>query len=171
MAKDAFAPPARQLLRRLPYTSATLAVAFLVLVAGSIWHIDVFDVPAFSIVGIERSEFGEIAIAFLLVIPAFLIDQVVARQRAHEAELHAEQLRVLRATMRTVQDIVNNNLNQLQLLRLEAEGLVSDETLTLFDKTIQDTAVRLTALGNMDVFAETAMATGPGLDVALSSVP
>jgi len=44
--------------------------------------------------------------------------------------------------MRTVQDIVNNNLNQLQLLRMEADGHVPDETLRLFDESIQDTATQ-----------------------------
>jgi hypothetical protein len=73
--------------------------------------------------------------------------------------------------MRTVQDIVNNNLNQLQLLRLEAEGHVSDGTLRLFDETIQNTAAELTALGDMKAFAEKPMASGPGLDVGASRTP
>jgi hypothetical protein len=71
--------------------------------------------------------------------------------------------------MRTVQDIVNNNLNQLQMLRLEADGRVSNDTLVLFDKTIQDTAAKLTALGDMKVFAETPMESGPGLDARAAS--
>jgi fumarate reductase subunit D len=153
----------RDLLRPFPFTSAALALALLVLVAALFWHINVFDMPELSVIGIEQSEIGEIVIAFLLVIPAFFVDRVVARERRHEAELQAEQLRVLRVTMRTVQDIVNNNLNQLQLLRFEAEGHVSNETLTHFDATIQDTAAQLTALGNMEVFAETPMAIGSGL--------
>ena len=73
--------------------------------------------------------------------------------------------------MRTVQDIVNTNLNQLQLLRIDAEGRVPDETLRHFDETIRDTAAQLEALGNVEVFAETPMASGPGLDVRTASVP
>jgi len=73
--------------------------------------------------------------------------------------------------MRTVQDIVNNNLNQLQLLRMEADGHVPDETLRLFDESIQDTATQLTTLATMEVFAEKRMASGLGLDVSTSSVP
>ena len=161
----------RHLFRRFPSTSIALALALIVLVAASFWRINVFELPGVDVIGIEQNEIGEIAIAFVLVIPAFFIDRVVARQRTHEAQLRAEQLRVLRVTMRTVQDIVNNNLNQLQLLRLQAEGHVPDETLTLFDETIQDTAKKLTALGNMEVFAEKPMASGPGLDVSTSSVP
>jgi hypothetical protein len=153
------------LLRRPPYTSVALALAVLVLVLGVVWHINVFSVPGAGIVGLEETEIGEIGIAFLLVMPAFFVDRVVSRQRRHEAQLQAEQLRVLRVTMRTVQDIVNNSLNQLQLLRIEAEGIVPDDTLTLFDQTIRNTTAQLTALGNMDAFAEKSMASGSWLDV------
>jgi hypothetical protein len=82
----------------------------------------------------------------------------------HETQLRAEQVRVLRVTMRTVQDIVNNNLNQSQLLRLEADGHVSVDTLRHFDETIQKTAAQLRALGDLTVFAEKPMASGPALD-------
>jgi hypothetical protein len=73
-------------------------------------------------------------------------------------------------TIRTVQDIVNNSLNQLQLLRMEADGHVSEETLTIFDATIQDTAAQWNALERMEWFAEKPMAIGSGLDVGTSSV-
>jgi len=150
------------LLRRFPYTSVAFALAVVVLVLGVVWHINVFSVLGAGIVGLEETEIG---IAFLLVVPAFFVDRVVSRQRRYEAQLQAEQLRVLRVTMRTVQDIVNNGLNQLQLLRIEAEGVVPDDTLTLFDQTIRDTTAQLTALGNMDAFAEKSMASGSWLDV------
>jgi hypothetical protein len=52
------------------------------------------------------------------------------------------------------------------LLRLEADGHVSEDTLTLFDDALRDTATQLTALGNMEVFVETPMACGPGLRVS-----
>jgi hypothetical protein len=73
--------------------------------------------------------------------------------------------------MLTVQDIVNNNLNQLQVLRLEAEGHVAEKTLRLFDDALQDTAARLSALANLEVFAEKPMAGAYGLDFSTSPVP
>jgi hypothetical protein len=66
--------------------------------------------------------------------------------------------------MRTVQDIVNNGLNQLQLLRLDAEGHVAPESLALFDAAIRDTVDRLTALGDLQAYAEKQMVVGAGLD-------
>jgi hypothetical protein len=158
-----------RLLRRFPYTSVSFALVLVVLAAAVLWDIDVFSLPGVAALGIDQGETDEIALACLLVVPAFFIDSMVSRQRAHEAQLQAEQLRVLRLTMRTVQDIVNNNLNQLQLLRLEAESHVSEATLTLFDHALQDTATKLRTLGNMAVFAEKPMAGGPGLDVGVSS--
>jgi signal transduction protein with GAF and PtsI domain len=81
----------------------------------------------------------------------------------HEAQLQAERLRVVQVTMRTVQDIVNNCLNQLQLLRIEAEGKVPDESLVLFDDAIRVASDKLTALGNIHEFTEHHMAVGSGL--------
>ena len=86
-----------------------------------------------------------------------------------EKRLQAGQLRVVHVTMRTVQDIVNNCLNQIQLLRLDAEGLVPEESLVLFDVAIQETSARLKALGDLKVFAEKHMAAGGGIDVSGSS--
>jgi hypothetical protein len=159
----------RHPLRRFPYTFSALALAVIVVVVALIWDLSAFDLPGVDIIGIEANETDAIVITCLLVIPAFFIDRSVTRQRAHEAQLQAEQLRVLRVTMRTVQDIVNNNLNQLQLLRVQAEDRVPDETLTLFDETIQNTASRLTALANLDVFSEHPMTIGPSIYVRAPS--
>jgi hypothetical protein len=155
----------RPLLRRFPYTSTVLPLALMVLMAAVVWDLSDFDLPGVESIGIHRSEIDAVVIVLLLVIPAFFIDRTVTRQRAHEALLMDERLRVLHVTMRTVQDIVNNFLNGLQLLRVEAEGCVPSETLTLFDDSIKETAARLTALGDMEVFAEKPMAMGLGLDV------
>ena len=81
-----------------------------------------------------------------------------------EAQRQAERLRVVHVTMRSVHDIVNNCLNQLQLLRSEAEGHVPEESLRLFDQAIYSAAARLKALADMDEFTEKRMGIGMGLD-------
>ena len=83
----------------------------------------------------------------------------------HDAKFRAEQLRVVQVTMRTVHDIVNNCLNQLQLLRFDAEGHVPEESLAFFDAAIEDTAAKLKALGDLETFAEKQMASGVGLSL------
>ena len=70
------------LFRQLPYTCVTLALALTVLVAALFWNINVFELRGADIIGIEQNEAGEIAIAFLLIIPAFFVDRVMVRQRS-----------------------------------------------------------------------------------------
>jgi PAS domain S-box-containing protein len=79
-------------------------------------------------------------------------------------EIQLQRLRVFKATMRTVQDIVNNLLNALQLVHLEAEGHVPAEMLELVDRTIQEAAVKLKALGELETVTEREMGLGLGID-------
>ena len=86
-------------------------------------------------------------------------------ERRHALQLRAEQLRVVQVTMRTVQDIVNNCLNQLLLLRMDAEQHVSPESIHLFDQAIKEAAFRLKAVADLEAYAEKQMEMGPTLDV------
>jgi PAS domain S-box-containing protein len=79
-------------------------------------------------------------------------------------EIQLQRLRVFKATMRTVQDIVNNLLNGLQLVHLEAEGHVPAELLELVARTIQEAAVKLKALGDLETVTEKEMDIGLGID-------
>jgi hypothetical protein len=146
---------------RFLYTSFALLLAAMVLVAAV--YLDIDLLPGIGIVGIEPSEAGEVTLALFLILPAFLIDRIVWRERRYEANLQAERLRVVQVTMRTVQDIVNNALNQLQLVRLEAEAHVTQDVLALFDGTIHETAAKLRELGDLETYVETQMAAGTGL--------
>ena len=122
-----------------------------------------------------------VVLALLRATAVAFIALVFARQSAHERELRrdlerrhalqlqAEQLRVVQVTMRTVQDIVNNCLNQLQLLRLDAEGRVSAESIGLFDQAIKEAASQLKALGSLDAYGEKQMEAGTALDVTATS--
>jgi hypothetical protein len=106
----------------------------------------------------------------LLSLPLPKLEWLAERASApSHSSLHAERLRVLRVTMRTVQDSVNNHLDQIQLVLEEAEGQMADEMLRLFDTIIQETARELTAIGNMEAFVEKPMESGQGLDVAAGS--
>lgn len=92
-------------------------------------------------------------------------------KREHLTAFKAEQVRVVHVTMRTVQDLVINCLNQLQVLRLDAEGHVPEESLALFDDAIQQTSSKLKALGDLEAFAEKQMAIGSFLDLDGGSSP
>ncbi len=86
--------------------------------------------------------------------------------REKQLEVQEERLKVLHATMRTVQDIVNNCLNGLQLFRFEAEETkaLNPESIALMDSVINETSNKLRCLGNLDSTPEKKMAAGVGID-------
>src|SRR5258705_8618847 len=102
---------------------------------------------------------------------ALIMAQDITERKRAEAELkrlndeiHLQRLRVFKATMRTVQDIVNNLLNGLQLVQLEAESQPRAETQALVDQVIQEAAVKLKTLGNLETVKEKEMTIGLGID-------
>jgi K+-sensing histidine kinase KdpD len=105
----------------------------------------------------------QMRLAMFLGVNGVIVALATLRARPQRA-LQEERLRVVRITMRTVEDIVNNSLNQLYLLRLEADGRVAPETLQHFDETIQDMAAKVTNIGRLTTFAEKQMVLGMALD-------
>jgi hypothetical protein len=79
-------------------------------------------------------------------------------------EIQLQRLRVFKATIRTVQDIVNNLLNGFQFVRHEAEGQLPAELLTLVDRLIEEAGVKLRALGDLETVKEKEMTIGLGID-------
>ena len=75
-----------------------------------------------------------------------------------------QRLKVFRATMTTVHDIVNNFLMNMQLIRMEAEGRLTEETVQLFDRLIEESAAELRVLGDLETVREKQMAVGIGID-------
>jgi hypothetical protein len=140
-----------------------LAVSIL---AGS-WfsNLDLFDIGLREILRIEKNELDEFASAFVLIVVGLVIDQLREQRFARRrSEIEEQRLRVLKATMRTVQDLMNNFLNNVQLFRMEAEdGPLSVESLKLFDDLINETAEKLKALGDSESVVEYKMASGIGI--------
>ena len=98
------------------------------------------------------------------------ISQDVTGQKRVEAEvkylsdeIQRQRMRVFKATMRTVQDIVNNLLNGLQLVQLEAAGEPA-EMQSQVDGVIREAATKLKALGDLETIKEKEMAAGLGID-------
>lgn len=94
-------------------------------------------------------------------------------QSIREVEVREEKLKVLKATMRTVQDITGNFLNNLHFFKLEIERnkTLTAESVTKLDELINDTALRLNKLGNLDEIREKKMAGDTvGIDYEHSAV-
>jgi PAS domain S-box-containing protein len=100
---------------------------------------------------------------------------ITSRKRAEaeltrlNEEIQLQRLQVFKATMRTVQDILNNFLNSLQLVHLQAEGELPPEMLALVDRLIHEAAVKLKALGDLETIKEKEMALGQSIDYPGSS--
>ena len=86
--------------------------------------------------------------------------QDISERRQAQREIDAQRLKVLKATMRTVQDIVGNFLNNVQLFQIEAEGKLPPESLAELEALARETAGRLTALGNLEEVQEVPLAIG-----------
>ena len=152
--------------RRLPYllTSLAAGLAIALVVAAVVADVQVLEVPLAALDRIDRHETGAIATVILLMIAAFITDHTVAGRRIQrERHLQDQRLRIEQVKTRTVQDILNTSLNQLQLIRFEAEDYVSYESLALFDAAIQETAAKLRALEDLDAYAERYTTIGTGL--------
>lgn len=81
-------------------------------------------------------------------------------QSIREVEIQEEKLKILKATMRTVQDITGNFLNNLYCFKFEIETnkTLSPESVKKLDGLIQDTSLRIDKLGNLDEIREKRMA-------------
>jgi|SoiMethySBSTD1v2_1073268.scaffolds.fasta_scaffold195590_3 hypothetical protein len=152
---------------RLPMTTIAFLLATMLVCATLFTDFDLIRVN-FQILerlqGLELYEVDDLLTAFLLIGVGLVVDHLVySQRRKRDRQLQEHRLRVLKATMRTVQDIVNNCLNSLQLFRLEAEDVLSPESLALFDQLIRETAAKLTALGDLEATPERLMASGIGI--------
>ena len=126
---------------------------------------DIFDTGLKDLVRVENSEVDELVTAFVIVIFGLVVDQLRSRSRVkRRSEIDEQRLRVLKATMTTVQDLVNNFLNNMQLFRMEWEdGALTPESLKVLDSLIFETAAKLKALGDSEVVSEVQMGNGIGI--------
>lgn len=78
-----------------------------------------------------------------------------------ETEIQKEKLKILKATMRTVQDITGNFLNNLQYFTftIEKNKTLSPDSIKKLDELIHDTAQRINKLGNLEEVREKKMAS------------
>jgi PAS domain S-box-containing protein len=79
-------------------------------------------------------------------------------------EIQLQRMRVFKATIRTVQDIVNNLLNGFLLVRLEGEGHLPAGLLALVDQIVHEADAKLKTLGDLEAVNEKEMAIGTGID-------
>ena len=156
---------------RFPATYVTTALAAAILVFDFFTDINLFHAASELFERIARNHVNALLTAVLVIAVGLFTDVFVAGRKAkREAEIQAQRLSVLKATMRTVQEIVNNAFSELQLFRLDAEGLLPQEHLKLFDGVIRGTAAKLKVLADLESTPETITPFGPSIDCGPSSV-
>jgi hypothetical protein len=135
----------------LRVTAIALLVAGLSYILSYGGMIEVFEHIADSLHALEEYEVDEIVVGVVILIVGVLVDSFRISRRKQEA-MRQERMRIFQATMATVHDLVNNALNNLQLLRMEAEEInaLRPESLELFDAVVHSTAKQLTLLGSVE---------------------
>lgn len=101
--------------------------------------------------------------AFGGAVCAVLVISFMYQRELNRREIERQKFLAFQATMVTVQDIMGNFLNSMQLVRLESEARMSPESIELFDRLITETGAQLKALGQLDHVEIKPMAVGSGI--------
>ena len=149
------------ILARRPLTSAAILLTVMFVIAPSLAKRDLINIP----ISIASNRLDDFLAVVTVILIGLAFDSIFAgARRRREMEIREQRLRVLKATMRTVQNIVNNSLNNLQLFRIEAEGLLPPESLRAFDRIVKQTSAELRHLGDLTSTPEVHLATGVGIE-------
>lgn len=152
-------------LHRFPVTFFATVLAVTLLLLSVFTHFDLFALMLAVFERVKQYEMGKLAVPVAVIVAGFFIDHTIVRPRdEREAEIQAQRLRVLKATMRSVQHLVNNFLNSPQLFRLDAEDALPAESLDLLDELVRDTAAKLQMLGDLDATPEKPTPVGVCID-------
>lgn len=122
---------------------AGVAVSAAMWLIESLLHYALFDRgDAFEFIPSDANEFWmRSSICILVILAGFFAQRHVNDLLAIEEE----KLTTMKATMRTVQDIVGNAMNHLELVRIEAEeaGTLNQQSLDEIGEIISNTSEKL----------------------------
>ncbi len=93
---------------------------------------------------------SKILFTIFIIACGLIIDllNIINNKKKHNHK--SEHLKVMQATMSTVQDIVNNSFNSLQIIRIKAESgeEITQDDINTFDYIIQNTSNKINSLKN-----------------------
>jgi hypothetical protein len=151
-------------LKRYPFATVAFLVCLALYLVGRLFGLNFTDSLRRLLDALEGLGAGEMFVV-LFTLLALLLDLAMDNWRQSQLALvQAQRLQVLKATMRTVHDLMGNFLNNLQFFRMEAEDALSAESLATFDELVKDTASKLKTLGDLEEVHEKEGATGPMID-------
>lgn len=129
----------------------------------TVGNVQLFEYIAASFKSLEKYQADEIIVIVVCIGVGLLIDLTeLKRKKDRRIEIQKHKLNVLKATMRTVHDIVNNSLNAVQLICVELEDndMVNQESLKNLEKIILDTSKKIKTLGDLEEIKEIPIAGG-----------
>ena len=154
----------RKVLKDLRVTLIAAALSVAMILTAAFADVDLIKLNLRFLDGIEKHEVDDLISGLLLIVAAIIVDRTLSHRRKHrEAEVEAEKLRTLKATMRTVQDIVNKFLNNLMVFELEAAATMPRGSLDQLERLIQETSGKLKSLGDLTSVEEKPLALGFGI--------
>jgi len=147
-------------------------VSLIVIIGGMIYvltdpfmNYEVLDQLLEALSSFERLKSHEIIFLGMFLLLSIVLDQArrAARYR-NQRKSTRDRLAVVQLTMATVQDIVNNALNNLVFIHIEAEksGALSPESLEIFENLITDTAEKLKDIKALEVISERSLGKNIG---------
>jgi len=145
------------LLRRYPTFIVGLFVVIFFTITNYSYHIDLFRL---AIMYLNQKQFfhtEEVAFSVVLLIVALLIDQFRnVRRTRRKRRLEQERLNTARATMATMNDLVNNFLNNILLVQMEIEKKepLSDETIKMLNDMTSKLTADMKRINDIDVVTE-----------------
>jgi hypothetical protein len=151
-----------KILREMKLTAVAALLAIALVLTAALGNIDLVTVNLKLLNGIEKNEMDDILCGLALIFVGLAIDLALRRKR-HQTEIEAQKLRTLKATMRTVQDIVNNFLNNLTLFEMEAAAVMPKGSLDELEELTRQTFEKLRALGDLETVPEQSLAVGVGI--------
>jgi hypothetical protein len=151
-------------LKRYPFATVAFLVCLALYLFARLFGLNFTDSLRRLLDVLEGLDAGEICVVLFTLLGLLLDLAIDNRRQSQLALVRAQKLHVLKATMRTVHDLIGNFLNNLQFFRMEAEDALSTESLAAFDELVKDTASKLKILGDLEEVHEKQGATGPVID-------
>lgn len=122
-------------------------------------HYLIFGDAHFEFIPHDANEFWMRSLVCLLMV---MVGFLAERHVRDKEDIHAEKLRTLKATVNTVQDLVGNSLNSLQLICIELEaGKIPDQkSLNQIQKMVTESSGKLKKLAEITEVIEVEKASG-----------
>lgn len=135
------------------YTLLSLLLAVIFYIIVLLADLDIMDNIISFLTQFEKYEVDELLLAGFVFSMGIIIDVTKNKiKKEFELRLQTQRLQILKSTIRTMQDIINNLVVALQYFRVNAEDLkqLDNESLELIDSLIESTTDKVNALSNLE---------------------